>query len=177
MIWKPYTHHGQVFDLSHLYDFEHTYIQAATAKDSQKQFRVFISFTNHCFTDSYNQDGHLEPYQSGNSPRYFNAKRWQYSIQLPDMLKGLTRASVYVVHDNSYFSFKTIDDAGELIEYEVYFDVFFDKVTKQILLLVKSAYARDSESSQRPITNNANRVGFFTLLAAAKLGKRIHRRY
>jgi hypothetical protein len=177
MPWQPYTHNGLVFDLSHLDDFEHTFIQAATSKDTEKTYRVLISFTNHCFTDSMNEDNGEIFQRDGRHARYFNLKRWRYSKFLPDLIRELQNLPVYVVNDNSYFSFKVIDDQGQELEYEIYFDVFFDKTTKRILMMIKSAYTRDSESSQRPLTNNNNRVRLFVLLNAAQQGKRVHRKY
>jgi hypothetical protein len=174
--WKPYTHHGQVFDLSHLDDFEHTYLEP-TKDNRQNPYLVKISFSNHCFTDSSNDDQGLVYAGTDSSQRYFNTQRWQYSQLLPKLVTELHQGWVYVVNDNSYFTYRTFDEYNRMLEYDIFFDVFFDKAIRQIVLLVKSAYPRDSLESQHPRIDNRNKVRLFKLLSAAKTGKRVHRQY
>lgn len=181
MAWKPYTHNGQVFDLSHLDDFEHTYIQAATAKDTEKRYTVLVRFTDHPFTDSSNEDA-MPIYsrtqsREGIKNRYFNFKRWMYSKHLPELIHGFAEGNkkFFVLHDGAYFRLELLNEQNQTIEYDIFFDLIKEK--KRLVLVIKSAYERDPNSNERPKLDHTNNFGFFTLLNTTMQGKRIHRKY
>ena len=179
--WTPYIHKSQVFDLSHLDDFEHTFVQAATATASAKHFLVSVTFTDHTFTDSSNEDN-LPIYskthsREGIKNRYFNHKRWELSKLLPDLIRafGESNKRFYVLPDGAYFRLELLDRQNQKIEYDIFFDVV--KVKRQTIMVVKSAYERDPNSNERPKLDRTNHFGFFKLHHATNQGKRIHKRY
>jgi hypothetical protein len=181
MSWQPYTHNGLVFDLSHLDDFEHTYIQAATTKNAEKRYKVFVTFTDHPFTDSSNEDG-VSIYsrthsREGIKNRYFNFKRWMYSRQLPALIREFATGNkhFYVLQDGAYFRLELLNDQNHMIEYDIFFDLYKEK--KRLVLIIKSAYERAPNSNERPKLDRTNNFSFFTLLNATSQGKRIHRKY
>lgn len=179
--WTPYKHNGQVFALSHLDDFEHIYVQAASRGNPEKQYLVLVTFTDHAFTDSSNEDGvpiySRTQTREGTKQRYFNQNRWGLSKRLPELIRAFSNAGkkFYVLSDGAYFRLELLNDANQVVEYDIFFDLVKEK--QHLVMVVKSAYERDPNSNERPQMNRNNNFGFFNLLHATRQGKRIHRRY
>jgi radical SAM superfamily enzyme YgiQ (UPF0313 family) len=179
--WTPYQHNGQIFDLSHLDDFEYIFVQAATNGNPARQYVVLVTFTDHPFTDSSNEDAmpiyRKTQSREGVKHRYFNHKRWWLSKWLPELIKafGDVNKKFYVLADGAYFRLEFFNEANQKIEYDIFFDLVKEK--QRLVMVVKSAYERDPNSNERPQMDRNNNFGFFKLLHATSQGKRIHRRY
>ena len=48
--WKPFTHEGTSYDLSHLHPFVHTFEQAEQVGKPARSYPVQVIFSLHCFT-------------------------------------------------------------------------------------------------------------------------------
>ncbi len=144
--WADLTIHGQTFDLTHLNAFEYCYIQPAEHGKPERQYRTWIRFSHHCFTESTkpNDDIALQ-FGSRKDGRSFNTLRWDLSKFLPDIIRSLMERTISHTGHNNYITIKIVDSQGQRIEYEIYFDVNRDPQDKRLHIVVTSAFPRDME--------------------------------
>lgn len=64
---------------------------------------VHVTFGCHCFTEEFNEAMHQEHhrYTHRHETRAFDVTRYQCSLQLPEVLQGITRGRIYLA-DQSY---------------------------------------------------------------------------
>ncbi len=163
MAWQPYTYHGQVFNLAHLDEFEHIFVQPADKSKPERTYRVWVRFSHHCFTESSKDtdDTNLR-FGSPKDARTFDVLRWQLSQHLPDVIRSLMQRTISHTGHNNYLTIEILNARGTRIEYEVYFDLHRNPSDKRIHLVVTSAFPRDmARLHARP---NFNKIRFSTIL-------------
>lgn len=147
--FQPVTIGQETFDLAHLepFSFEVESVQA------KKRLRVHVTFTNHCFTTSYDPQHHPigEPIIDADKPRprTFCQTRYRLSLALPAIISKLAATPRDKVHEtaserNWCYSVKIDDPAGP---YHVFFEIrraARDRRQWQDLqMVVESAYHQD----------------------------------
>ena len=179
MIWKPYTHDGQVFDLSHLDSFEHRFVQAAENEKPERQYRTWIRFSDHCFTESTkSSDDPTLRYGAIKEGRSFDVLRWELSKYLPDIIRSLMERTISHTGHNNYVTIEILTNQAlsaiypsERIEYEIYFDVSRDLGDKRLHIVVTSAFPRDmNRLADRP---KFSKIRLSTILHNVQQNKKI----
>lgn len=182
----PFEYQGQVYDLSHLSPFSHEYIQAASAYTGQpeKRYRCIIEFSGHCFTKSPNlrkqeslDDFPVELHyalttqKNISETRIFDFERYQYSLQLPSIIKELDKRKCFFTSaDDKFLTVEIPSSTGVKLNYEIYFSLKKSHAKNHdVHIYINSAYVRCGVS----IANNRKSIKLFTLLHNTLCGKRI----
>lgn len=181
-MFSPYIYQSKSYDLSHLNSFEYVFIQSATDKAPQRKYKVFVEFSNHCFTSGTgtdsNSDREYRYRDSERNPRFFDFARYELSKNLPEIIKGLNTRICFQTKNvtRNFFTVEIYDNNGEPIEYEIYFSVYkTPKLGKKNLKLhIDSAFPRDNNNplyQTRP--KKGKKINFLTILALKRAGKKI----
>lgn len=162
--WGGFTYRGQVFDLSHLDEWQ------MEALDSQKLTRrIAVTCSDHCFTrDPLDGDDPALRYPGGTRQgRRFCVERYHLSLGLRDHLTRATTGSVWHLGHDGYADLPTVDHLGNKVLYGIVFSL--DRVTGlsvDLHMWIKSAHPRD----ERPITTYGQ-VRFAHLITLRMQGK------
>ena len=171
MKWQPFEHAGQVFDLSHLDSFEHRFVQTAEPEKPERTYRVFVHFSDHCFTQGDETDA-VYPTKT-TAPRSFNDLRWKLSFYLPNIIKTLMNRHVSHTDHQNFFTIEIMNENGEQFDYDVFFEVRRAENDKRLHLVVQTAFPRDAtRSSSRP---KSDKIRFITILHNVQNRKLIKR--
>ncbi len=163
MKWQKFIYQSQVFDLSHLDGFDHTFVQVAVTGEPERFYRTRITFSHHCFTENCKPEDDPElMYPSSQDLRSFNTRRYVLSQHLPVIMHSLmTRMISHSGHGN-FFTFELLNEAGIVVEYNVFFEVKRAVGDKRLHIIVQSAFPRDANhNSSRP---KFNKIRFSTIL-------------
>ena len=177
--YEPFEINNQIFQLSHLDAFYVEYIQAATKYKAKKRYRCLIEFGVHCFTRSPNthKGETLESYESNlhytteKETRIFCIERYQFSLQLPKILREMDKQKCFFTSANDKFLTIYIQNqSGETVDYEIYFSL---KKSKEcdVHIFINSAYVRSGDYQTAPLRRK--RISFFVLLNNTVMNKRI----
>lgn len=156
--WQAFKYQGIIYDLSHLYPFEITYIQPAKNDRPDQVYYFRVAFSLHCFTRKKGEQETLDPallYSDSRETRVFDFKRYELSKQLKNIIQELTSRKCYHTgHEGCYFTIDVRNDDGVIEEYDVFFKISLSsdaKKKKKLTLFVQSAYLRDIDhQSNRP---------------------------
>lgn len=170
MRWRAHEDgQGQRYELHHLHPFQVTMSLSAKGTHPQRDVRVHVSFSLHCFTrEQVSDDPHSQRYSDKREVRTFCTERFQLSHGLPDIVRTLpARRCGLAKNDN----FLTIDLPKEGLRYGVFFNVRRLKSAgpNAVELVVQSAYALDPDKSLPP----SQPVTFATILGKALTGAKI----
>ncbi|GBF04531.1 conserved hypothetical protein [Deinococcus aerius] len=154
--WPPFLYREQVYDLSHLDGFTCEYLKPAQDGKPAVTYRVFVHFGHHCFTEKKKpgDDPALEyRHVTNRDYRSFDTLRYELSRQLPALVRDLMgRKCFHTGHGNS-FTIEVTSREGEQVEYEVYFKPYKEQGSRQLRLIVESAFPRDADRLEnRPRT-------------------------
>jgi hypothetical protein len=126
----------------------------------------------HCFTrsvDGENQRGLF--YSDNQETRIFDFRRYKLSFYLPGIIKTLDQRECFHTNHKNYFTIEVINDEGQKVDYEVYFEV--KKVKGSLELFINSAYPRDPERIiNRP---KKKKIRFYVILYNILHNKRIRK--
>ncbi|EGT3580017.1 hypothetical protein GF718_21260 [Citrobacter braakii] len=94
--WPKFSIAGNNYCLSHLDAKVVTVHRPATENYPARSLRVFISYSNHCFTNHYPDEGtdDLYIYPHCDDGRYFCMDRYEGSLILPQLIPGLIEKNV-----------------------------------------------------------------------------------
>lgn len=163
--WKPFQHAGITYDLSHLNSFLHTFEQPAKGELPARIYTVQVEFGLHCFTrDGGPRDDLQGPLAvtHQNETRIFDFRRYERSKELAAIVRQLPKQPCFHTKKAANFlTIKSINDAGAVDSYEVYFSVRRMAAAGRLFLMVKSAYMRDAKHANKPAKK---KVDFFVLL-------------
>lgn len=165
----PFVYQSNTHSLAHLEPFVYTYIVTAVKNKPERRYVVYVEFTLHCFTKT--QQATDDPalfycFDRDGSPRSFNLERWNLSIQLPGIIRGLLTQRVHFTaerkgkHRDNFITVPLVQQNGSAVNYEVYFKVF--KPGRKTYLEVESAYTRAVDSSNAP--SLGRKIGFAVIL-------------
>lgn len=164
--WKPFTHEGASYDLSHLHPFVHTFEQAEQAGKPARSYPVQVIFSLHCFTrgaDGIEDSKGPLGYADSRETRIFDFGRYAQSRQLPEIVRALPTSPCYHTNHGNFFTVRLLNPAtGQEDTYEVYFTASRSSSKAVPLnLFVQSAYVRDRLHANRP---SRKKIGFFVIL-------------
>ncbi|MBL4751563.1 MAG: hypothetical protein JKX71_13450 [Amylibacter sp.] len=173
MKWKPFTHTGNQYDLSHLHPFKLDVTQPETTKVEEKIFQFKVIFSLHCFSKTTKEgDDPLLEYSDNRETRTFCFERYQLSFQLPAIIRDIHKKRCNHTGKGNFFIIELSDDDGNEIEYEIYFDIDMAKSREQpMTLYIQSAYVRDDES--KAYRHKTKKIGFYIIAYNKSIGKPI----
>ena len=146
MKWKPFTHQGQTYDLSHVHPFDWEYTAPAANKRPERTYWIDVRFSMHTFTRGIDEGETLDPalsYRDSREERVFDFVRYAFSSQLPAIVRQLGERVCYHTHHGTFFTIEAVNPAGEVQDYEVYFRLSRSARKGWLTLYVQSAYVRD----------------------------------
>lgn len=164
--WKPFVHSGTTYDLSHLHPFVQSYLQPANGRNPPRGYRVNVLYSLHCFTRSgagETIDSSVQ-YSDDRETRVFDFRRYNLSLQLPEVMKNLIAAKCYEADRGNFFTVHLADDNGNSIDYEVYFTVSKSSTAGILNLFVQSAYPRDAAYRSNRPNKRPKPIGFAIIL-------------
>lgn len=173
--WKNFSHAGQIYDLSHLSKYTHTYVQPAKGTNPERRYEVEISFSMHCFTRGLRPGESSRSqyaYSDSRETRIFDLRRYHLSKQLKTILEQLPVLACFHTNYTTYFSVKTVNENGIAESYEVYFSVSKPEGRdRKLQIFVISAYPRDRVYQNKPTGRRNKKVSFFVILNAVQQDK------
>jgi hypothetical protein len=164
--WKPFVHNEQTYDLGHLHPSLCSYFQPAKGSNPPRGYRVNVLYSLHCFTREGAGEtvDPLMQYNDDRETRTFDFRRYNLSLQLPEIIKNLMGAKCYEADRGNFFTVHVADEQGNSIDYEVYFTASKSSTAGLINLFVQSAYPRDvAYRSNRP-KKHPKPIGFAVVL-------------
>lgn len=88
--WLPFEINGEIYTLEHLRASTIIAVRPASHDFPARQLRIFIVYTDHCFTaHQATSELWFYPHSPGNHRRYFCRERYTYSCRLPDLVNKL----------------------------------------------------------------------------------------
>ena len=147
---------GQLYNLAHLDPF--TFVVTHNAINHS----VRVMFEDHVFTEEHNAAVHTPDliYSRRNGDwRAFNLRRWQLSLDLPQLFQTIGGQSVYSSQGRNFFFLR-----GNLADppYAVFFEALkSNRNDADVSVFVRSAYEKDN------MTKWASPVSFPRLIDAA----------
>jgi hypothetical protein len=176
-IWKPFDYQQVLYDLTHLNEFEWTFVQAAKTDKPEIRYVFRIEFGLHCFTRGLNT--HKKElwddvpsdllYSDSREQRIFDFNRYELSKKLPEITKELSKKKCFHTGKENFFIIELLNEQGLRQEYEVYFQV--SKSQGKLKLFVQSAYIRDS--NHRTSQPKKQKISFFVIAHNVKTNKKI----
>ena len=105
--WPEFNNNGTVYDLSHLHPKTMKITREATDSHPSKDVRIFLSYSDHCFTDHYGEDDSwIYTNAQGYKTRYFCRERYEYSFEIDNILKRVFRDNVYITRTMNLNQYK-----------------------------------------------------------------------
>jgi hypothetical protein len=164
--WNPFSFGGGTYDLSHLHPRTCQYEQAAKDDKPSRVYTVDVIFSLHCFTRSLLADEVADTalfYADNREMRLFDFQRYELSKQLPAIIETLDRRKCFHTGHDNFFSVALIDQAGNTVEYDIFFTASRSSRKKGVVTLyVQSAYVRDEAHGNRPRMKSP--IGFHVIL-------------
>lgn len=152
--WPPFENSGTKYDLSHLDARSIIVHREASDEHPEKTVRIFIKYSDHCFTDHHGDDeSWVYPYTLGTKERYFSKERHEYSLELPKVILRLFHENLYLkrTFNDRREQFFHLDGKTLFLDYRVFLEINkFKNESHDIWIKVISAY---------PENNFANSVG------------------
>lgn len=173
--FSPITLGGEIIGFDHLDPFQ----ISVPSELVRRQLTVDIKFTNHCFSygdeDTSVEEGEL--YDHNNKRRLFCPKRYQLSLELPNILRNMNHPRVKVWQTSARRNWTHVIQIDEpALPYEGPYYIFFElrKARRDerddLKLIVESAYhAGEGYASPRLV----GRIGFHLLCGKTYLRQRL----
>ena len=150
---------GRLYDLGHLDPF------TFSVSHMDRGRTVRVTFLDHVFTEAHDPDRHTPDliYSRRNGDlRAFDVRRWELSLDLPDLFRTLNRQSVYGTKGRNFFFL--CGNAGEP-PYAVFFEAIqSDLWNVDVSVIVRSAYEKEGMATR------ASPVSFPRLIDAVARG-------
>lgn len=96
LIWPTFTDRLGVYDLSHLNAHVFIATRAASGAYPARSVRIFVSYSNHCFTNHFADEGKDDGsiYLHAGDGRYFCEDRYKGSLVLPGLIPELIEKNI-----------------------------------------------------------------------------------
>src|SRR5208282_2728275 len=120
--WRPFTHQGKVYDLTHLHPRTVVYEQAAKGDKPSRRYTVDVIFGLHCFThriEEADQPDKALLYADNRETRTFDFRRYRLSHLLPEIIGGLPHRRCYHSGKGNFFTIEITDENGRQAEYDI----------------------------------------------------------
>ena len=149
---------GIEFDLGHLNSQTIEIVQAKKAGKPERRTPCHLTFSHHCFTRKPGDEESFSTDQIYNEPsnerRLFCHDRYALS---KSVLVGLVnnkftdgKTKCFHTKRGTFLLIETLDENGNQISYEVYFDIFKSTSLKNgVYINIRTAFVRDSRQGRR----------------------------
>lgn len=144
--WKAFEFEGVVYDLTHLHPRRITFIQEAKNNKPERLYEVDVIFSLHCFTrgkKTSEDENKALLYRDSRESRIFDFRRYALSKKLPEIVSELLFRKCHHSGKGNFFVVEILTEAGERLNYEIYFEASRSSKKGVINLFVQSAYVRD----------------------------------
>jgi hypothetical protein len=181
--WDNRTIEGQLYSFSHLLPFDMQISRPAIRNMQALLVSIRVVFDCHVTTEknlavSAEDVQGLQSYwvDSGGVCRLFHPDRYQRSLGLPSLIKGLPdgKTKCYVAAYENYMVWKP-DEAADGPHYQVFFDLYRTAdPTPRLVLYVQSAYLKDAPKAaqrekEKPFAAVCAELAGFAVVKEAKL--------
>lgn len=163
--WKAFEFDGVIYDLTHLHPKRLTYSQPAKGDKPERVYEVDVIFSMHCFTRGIKQGESPDKnllYMDSRESRVFDFRRYALSKELPAIVEELHRRKCHHSGKGNFFVVEVINQEGERLDYEIYFEASRSTKKGIINLYVQSAYVRDAAHGNN--TPKKKPIGFTIIL-------------
>ncbi len=134
-----------------------------------RSYEVDIIYSMHCFTRGRRDGDANLLYSDRRETRVFDFRRYQLSLQLPQIVENLMGRRCYHAGRQNFFTVEMLDDELKRIEYEIYFTASRAS-SGRLKLFVQSAYVRDKAHANKP---QRKPIGFHVILFNTQNNKSI----
>jgi hypothetical protein len=141
--WAPhYAPTGEIYSLTHMHPHRFMLEFEPRLGYPAQTVEIRVGYSSHPFTIQC-PDGtpvHAQ-YSRPHDPRVFSEERYEWSLQLPDILKGIGARRCFATNRKNYFVVDDFEGLPPNTEYWVFFNARRDGDALRIF--VESAYAGD----------------------------------
>lgn len=163
-------------NIAHLAPFTFQVVRPAEGTKAGWKIDVEASFSWHCFTREPEPNEDVHKVRRGRELRCFCPKRYSYSFKLPEIIKELANRKVSLTGKGNYIRIELIDEAGEVVEYAIYFQLSKTGKKRPLKLFVESAYVPEDGEVDKWKKKNQQPVAFRILAYNLKHGKNVRYR-
>lgn len=124
--WPNFTNNGTVYDLSHLDSKSTIVTREASGDNPEKSVSIFLSYSDHCFTDHYGEDDSwIYTQAKGYKQRYFCRERHQYSFEIDNVLQRMFQENVLLrrTHNDKREQFFHLDGRTLYNDYRLFLEI------------------------------------------------------
>jgi hypothetical protein len=105
--------------------------------------------------------------------RCFCDERYQYSIQLPGIIAGLSERKVFQTGKSNFVTIEFVEEDGTRLDYEIYFQVRKQGAGNPLKLYVESAYVRRPDNKDKRPKPRRQTIRFRVIVHNIQSGKPI----
>jgi len=170
--WEPFVFENVTYDLGHLHPFKMVINQAATKDKPERQYKIQVIFSLHCFTKSQKGQEQIDTdklYRDNREVRIFDFERYELSKYLKGIIEDIGQKKCFHTGHGNFFIIELLTNNQERIEYEVYFTI--SKGEKLLNLFIQSAYSRDGKHKSGK--KKRKPIKFVVLAHNTQVGKKI----
>lgn len=174
MQWKDFQLGDELYSLSHLHPFTFKVVVPASEKMPERSYDLNVIFSLHCFTRSCREDEELPPdlaYSDNRETRIFDIDRYQLSMELPGIVRGLAERKCYHDKHGNFYVFEIRDGDGSIKYYSVFFSVTKSGKKSGLNLFISTAHLRP----EPPYAKAKKPIRFRIILHNVAVGKPIAR--
>jgi hypothetical protein len=141
--WTPFVHVGITYDLSHLEEYEFDITDT-----DEKQRRIAVTFSDHCFTRSYKAQDLPTRFYPGSTrnPGVFCFDRYRYSLGIVRHIAYASTRKVWnaASNDDVFAIVPFINHEGKEVHYAIVFSLERVKgLPVDLHMRIKTAHPRD----------------------------------
>jgi len=151
--WRATSIGGNIYDLSHLDEFDFDFVVPAKDGKPEQVYRINVLFSMHCFTRGIREGEsyHYElTYSDNRETRLFDEQRYRLSLRLPDIIRNIGGRQCFHTGHGNFFTVEAVSDDGNSEKYWIYFKMSRGSKRSGLNLYVESAYVQNKIQQQRP---------------------------
>lgn len=179
VVWSERHISGRTHSFEHLLPFDMALTRPAKGKYPELSIDIRVVFDCHVVTESFNPLAHMNPppeetwRDAGNRLRVFHTDRYQLSMELPTMIRGMVAdGNNPRCFEANRKNFMVLERRGQPPSTE-YYHVFFDLYrspriqgnSSRLIMYIQSAYIKDV-----PLQKRRTDSTLFAAVCAKKMG-------
>lgn len=137
---------GKTYNLNHLSPFSLNVNLPPKGNKQAISFTLKIRFSTHCVSEDWVEHPTVSFLDEGGKDRFFSFARYNLSLRLPSLLRGLPERQCYFASSRNFLTVEITEDGGESKNYHIYFSV--KKIREGVSVLVESAYVPNNPERQ-----------------------------
>jgi hypothetical protein len=122
---------GKRYEFTHLRPLQMTLV---CGEANAQKIHIHTSFSIHCFTEAFDTAKHLDHhrYTFQQELRAFDPVRYECSLSLPDIIRGLARSKIYRASNSNYTYVAQIKLAESPQPYSIFFQLKLTSVQLKV---------------------------------------------